>query len=81
MYRSLFATDLMKLLFSYGTPEGPYSSMLVNWNLITDHVWHDSVFDFSLQQICFFQQFYIPRADYMALRLSFITVSIAEHKV
>lgn len=26
-------------------------------------------------QVCFFQQFYIPKADYMALRLSFITVS------
>jgi hypothetical protein len=28
-----------------------------------------------LQQVCFVKQFYVPRADYLTLRLSFVTVS------
>jgi hypothetical protein len=34
---------------------------------------------FVVWLVCFFQQFYIPRADYLALRLSFIYVSISYH--
>lgn len=28
-------------------------------------------------QVCFFKQFYVRRADYLTLRLSFVTVSAA----
>lgn len=34
----------------------------------------------ALQQICFFQQMHFPQSDYMALRLSFVAVSLTNNE-